>query len=73
MYDSTHEVRFTKLFNDGLLKGLKHSDSIRFVCYGAAENWINTIRYKSEKGQLNYCLIDHGIFEIKTSDESAKI
>jgi len=49
-------VEFTKIFTSGILKGLSHSDSVGYQSFGAAENWINSVRHLVDKGEKNFVL-----------------
>ena len=56
-------VEFTKIFTSGTLKGLSHSDSVGYQSFGAAENWINSVRYLVEKGEKDFILDSARIVE----------
>lgn len=52
----TFKVTFTKTFTSGLLKGVTVTDKLSYTSFGAAENWVNTVRRSVEKGLTNFTL-----------------
>ncbi len=49
---------FTREFTKGLLKGIRHIDSLSFVSVESAENWRKGIARNHKRGSLNYKLVD---------------
>lgn len=50
-------LSFTKRFTRGLLEGLTHSDTLRFVDVESACRWIAGVTENSSKKRLDYRLV----------------
>ena len=60
---SKAKVEFVKVFKSGMYKGIAIKGEVSFPSFGGAENWINSVRWKVERGQTDYILDSARILE----------